>query len=134
MKREIDHIADSDKKVEQTAESAQNVQNEDLIQRKAAIEALARMMSRSYTPDGSHPADEEIFRVQEVFADCIEALEILPSVQPERKKGRWIIDGHHVQCDVCFESMCNTDREGDKIPINFCPNCGAMMLRGEQDG
>ena len=56
---------------------------DDLISRKAAIDALARMMPRSYTPDGSHPADEEIFRVQEVFADCIEALEILPSAQPE---------------------------------------------------
>ena len=54
----------------------------DLIDRQAAIDALARMMPRSYTPDGSHPADEEIFRAQEVFADCIEALEILPSAQP----------------------------------------------------
>ena len=130
-----DHNADISKKVEQTGETAQNVQNEDLISRKwlmecieegwvkfdtakdcnrmmhlvrdiapsvqpeqnaqdedlisrkAAIEALARMMPRSYTPDGSHPADEEIFRAQEVFADCIEALEILPSAQPEQ---RWI--------------------------------------------
>ena len=56
---------------------------DDLISRQAAIDALARMMPRSYTPDGSHPADEEIFRAQEVFADCIEALEILPSAQPE---------------------------------------------------
>ena len=57
--------------------------SDDTISRQAAIEALARMMPRSYTPDGSHPADEEIFRAQEVFADCIEALEILPSAQPE---------------------------------------------------
>ena len=80
------HIADVGKKVERTAVSAQNTSScaheNDLISRKAAIEALARMMPRSYTPDGSHPADEEIFRVQEVFADCIEALEILPSAQP----------------------------------------------------
>ena len=45
-------------------------------------------MPRSYTPDGSHPADEEIFRAQEIFADCIEALEILPSAQPEQ---HWIL-------------------------------------------
>lgn len=80
-------IADSGKKVERTAETAQKTSScaheNDLIFRKAAIEALARMMPRSYTPDGSHPADEEIFRAQEVFADCIEALEILPSAQPE---------------------------------------------------
>ena len=59
----------------------------DTIYRQAAIDALARMMPRSYTPDGSHPADEEIFRAQEIFADCIEALEILPSEQP---KTHWI--------------------------------------------
>ena len=57
--------------------------SDDTISRQAAIDALARMMPRSYTPDGSHPADEEIFRAQEVFADCIEALEILPSAQPD---------------------------------------------------
>ena len=73
-----DHIADSDKKV-----SISCAHENDMISREAAIEALARMMPRSYTPDGSHPADEEIFRAQEVFADCIEALEILPSAQPE---------------------------------------------------
>jgi len=60
-----------------------NVPVKDCISRQAAIDALARMMPRSYTPDGSHPSDEEIFRAQEIFADCIEALEILPSAQPE---------------------------------------------------
>ena len=75
--------SETPKSSERTAKTAQNVKDEDLISRKAAIEALARMMPRSYTPDGSHPADEEIFRAQEVFADCIEALEILPSAQPE---------------------------------------------------
>jgi hypothetical protein len=47
--------------------------------------------------------------------------------QARRPKGRWIIDGHHIRCNRCNESICNTDREGDKIPDNFCPNCGANM-------
>lgn len=72
-----DHNADVSKKV-----SISCGRENDVISRKAAIEALARMMPRSYTPDGSHPADEEIFRAQEVFADCIEALEILPPAAP----------------------------------------------------
>lgn len=70
-----------------TADTQKGEPMDDLISRQMAIDALARMMPRSYTPDGSHPADEEIFRAQEVFADCIEALEILPSAQPEQ---RWI--------------------------------------------
>ena len=75
---QLDHTADVSKKV-----SISCAHENDVISRKAAIDALARMMPRSYTPDGSHPAGEEIFRAQEVFADCIEALEILPSAQPE---------------------------------------------------
>ena len=55
----------------------------DLISRQAAIDALAKQMPRSYTSDGSHPADEEIFKAQEVYADCIETIELLPSVQPD---------------------------------------------------
>lgn len=49
-----------------------------------------------------------------------------------RPKGEWIIDGHHIRCNRCNEYICNTDREGNKIPDNFCPNCGADM-RGKKD-
>ena len=56
---------------------------DDLISRQAAIDAIAKQMPRSYTPDGSHPADEEIYKIQEIYADCIESIEILPAVQPE---------------------------------------------------
>ena len=69
--------------VERTAETAQNVSDSDLVYREAAIEAIAKQMPRSYTPDGSHPADEEIFKAQEIYVDCIESIEILPAVQPE---------------------------------------------------
>ena len=55
----------------------------DLISRQAAIDTLAMMMPRSYTPDGSHPADEEIFKAQEIYVDCIESIKILPAAQPE---------------------------------------------------
>ena len=51
---------------------------------------------------------------------------------PARPKGKWIIDGHHIRCNRCNEYICNTDREGDKIPDNFCPNCGAAM-RGDKE-
>lgn len=51
----------------------------------------------------------------------------------ERPKGLWIIDGHHIRCNRCNEYICNTDREGDKIPDNFCPNCGADMRGGKEE-
>lgn len=57
--------------------------NNDLISRQAAIDALAEDMPSTYTPDGSHPADEGIFMAQEIYADCIQTLKELPSAQPE---------------------------------------------------
>lgn len=47
--------------------------------------------------------------------------------------GNWIKYGHHITCDQCGQSMCDKDHEGDTIPQNFCPNCGADM-RGKQNG
>lgn len=52
----------------------------------------------------------------------------------KRPKGEWIIDGHHIRCNRCNEYTCDTDREGDKIPNNFCPNCGADMRGGHENG
>lgn len=62
------------------------------------------------------------------------ALSEMPTIDAEPvKRGKWIKDGHHIQCGRCGIWMCDTDREGDAIPKRFCPNCGADM-RGEQDG
>jgi hypothetical protein len=59
----------------------------------------------------------------------INALGDIPSAEP--KVGRWIRDGHHIRCSECSEYICEKDREGDTIPQNFCPNCGAKMERSE---
>ena len=56
----------------------------------------------------------------------------LPSVTPQRPKGEWIyktrIKGNPYiyECSVCNE--CHRDK------FKYCPNCGAEMRRGEEDG
>ena len=50
---------------------------------------------------------------------------------PERPQGEWIIDGHHRRCKKCGEYFCIADSEGNEIPSNFCPNCGARMQKGD---
>lgn len=61
----------------------------DTISRRTAIDELAKSMPRLYTADGSHPADEEIFKVQEAYADCIQTVKGLPLVKPAKEE-RWI--------------------------------------------
>ena len=55
---------------------------------------------------------------------------VQPLNEEVRKEGHWIRDGHHIRCSECSEYICDTDREGDTIPQNFCPNCGSKM-KGE---
>ena len=70
--------------------------------------------------------------VKELYYEAINRItEAVSNGTPyeDRPRGKWIIDGHHIRCNRCNEYICNTDREGNKIPDNFCPNCGADMRK-----
>ena len=62
---------------------------------------------------------------------CVDALEKLPSAQPEQKKGEWINRSLNIlypeweryTCSVCGKHSYN---------YNFCPNCGAKMEDGNE--
>ena len=65
------------------------------------------------------------------YQDCPIGLheeEILPSVEPERKKGKWIPVEREIvngRCSVCgYESHLY---ENDVYDENYCPNCGAKL-------
>lgn len=98
---------------------------DDLISRQAAIDILYKFAGCIVdTPNGDYCRAYEASRYK---------LETLPSVQPERKSGKWIPhgddDGEHYgdRCSVCGEWYVMIDGR-----TNYCPNCGADM-RGEED-
>ena len=75
------------------------------------------------------------------FTELCEAVEIAIqalSAQPERKKGKWIpmFNGEFMGgaywfgCSNCGRIVPDVRNGGWK----FCPNCGARMKEGEQDG
>ena len=93
----------------------------DLISRQAAIDALG-VEPLAYTDyeEGLHTK----------WADAKEALEKLPSAQPERKKGKWLHKSKQLaalntawwyECSICGYHAFNGMR------TDFCPNCGAEM-------
>jgi ribosomal protein S27AE len=105
----------------------------DLIDRQAAIDALA---------DYIHNVDKVMGTGHLTADDCKDAaasvLEELPSVQTERKKGKWIdfdddaVMTDTVQCSVCRKQFTvDADRFYDIgfviEDLRFCPNCGARM-------
>ena len=87
----------------------------DLIDRRAALEAVCMGCCEGRKGCKFYP-----------YCDCLTPMRELPAIEPQT--AHWIIDGHHIQCSQCGETMCNTDREGDPIPRNFCPNCGVRMV------
>ena len=93
----------------------------DYISRQAAIDKLKREEKIFYSPTG--------------LRYLIGAIRDLPSAQPERKKGKWIITKTERGWN-CAEyptevtcSNCNYIEDYQKA-LYFCPNCGAEM-RGE---
>ncbi len=105
---------------------------DESISRKAVINELERAkirVSLTMVRQPTHSFERAIGRGTIGTLDDVEKnIRRLPP--SESKIGKWIRDGHHIRCDQCGMYMCDTDREGDKIPNNFCPNCGSYN-RGE---
>ena len=55
----------------------------------------------------------------------IDAVNMQPIVQPEAKRGRWLInsDGYYPYCSVCMKEPENG------VMTDYCPNCGAEMKK-----
>ena len=87
---------------------------DDLVSKSKVIEHIARQ----YTAHGE--AIPEWLHIGD-----------LPSAQPERKKGKWLLCGNHHVCSECDEwALTRLDEdECDEVDIltDFCPNCGLPM-------
>ena len=110
---------------------------EDLISRRAAIEAL---IAEGRNVDSRYLESERIIHE----SDAVEAISMLSPAQSERNKGKWqlcnILDyaqrptGRRVlRCPFCeyLTDDFRTRMEYYHILTHFCPNCGAEMEGGE---
>lgn len=106
---------------------------EDAISRQAAIEKIVEHIRTAEEPYIINDLDKAFSWGLEV---AIFVLSGMPSVQPERKHGHWIIDTKFgadimsckqiVICSECYKGIFWGKQ-------NYCPNCGAEMEEGEQE-
>ena len=87
----------------------------DCISREAAIEVVQKWFDRI-------KLNGDI---------CLDGLRSLPSVEPERKKGKWIHIVGFWECDQCHEKYMDMPTCMGKVIYEYCPMCGAKM---EVDG
>ena len=69
-------------------------------------------------------------------AECLAEIDAAPTIEPERKKGKWLelTNGNHTYvCSVCGRMLVNITDGKNNVAKNYpyC-NCGADM-RGGQD-
>lgn len=90
-----------------------NILSNDCISRQAAIEALREGFKKSPT----------------TAIRAMSTIKILPSAQPERKRGNWKYNGKSGTFKIFTCDQCGRNSEAE---FNFCPDCGVDM-RGDSD-
>ena len=92
----------------------------DLVNRQAVIDTIETDCSWDmFNEWGSRtPIGESI----------IEAIKRVPSVEPERKLGKWIWeDGNIPYCSICKKYSDDADMQDIHGEVKFCSHCGAKM-------
>ena len=91
---------------------------------------MSDLISRQDTLDAIQKRADEIDSVYSAFWEGLkiaqDIVEKVPSAEPERKKGYWIVKDEdwrkQLEWDECSECGFATTKQ-----YNFCPNCGADM-------
>ena len=101
-----------------------------------AYESNIRKLSVQYG-DGTYPGDREAMIYDEALVDALYALNEAPTVDAvEVVHGKWVHSGRRIPNGVDWWhcSECGKSATGVEIKYNYCPNCGAKMDGGNDDG
>lgn len=99
--------------------------SDDLISRQAAIDFIKE---HSYPVRYDNTSIEQGMTVTGIE----QALNEMPSIQPNQKTGRWEHDGGHF-ANRWLCSQCGYKFYFEKSEAKYCPNCGAKMESDNND-
>ncbi len=105
------------------------MQNNDLISRSAAINAVSSLMPSLTTPDGTGSNGNVIISAQEMCVDALQALHELPTVStmPIAPVKIERYDNGQGRCPLCKTDI-PFQVVNDKWAFElYCPHCGAKM-------
>lgn len=114
-------IRDTCEAIDRVASAQPEIKTDgDMISRRVAIDAIMSLVNFDTVKELRQYCDSHLAAVwSDGIRDAIDAIEDVDSTQPERKTGRWIDD----HCSECGQYVFHEDVR------NFCPNCGAKMLK-----
>ena len=111
----------------------------DAISRQAVLDAIYKMHmngKEGVLHDLKTETGSDAF-FAETIADAVEALEELPSVNPQPKTGHWIKKEDDTcwwyACSECEQEPLKNRWNDDDVLSTFCPNCGAKMEGSDAD-
>ena len=96
----------------------------DLISRQVVLDVFRNLAFDHIFQCGEYYGEDERQLTIINAGKAIDVIENIPSAEPERKTGEWIIHENYDECSKCH---CFTS-----VGFNYCPHCGAEM--GVVDG
>ena len=61
--------------------------------------------------------------------DAVAVIATLPTIESERRKGKWVKQNPMVDTEECSE--CGYNIQSEELETPFCPWCGANNMRGD---
>lgn len=104
---------------------------------KCEIERAVKLLSQQLT--WMYDDGEISYEVcLELSGKLMDIANMVRGEEIEERKGKWIeqtdyIGDTYYDCSVCGESWTTIDGTPWENGMNFCPHCGARMVRGEED-
>ena len=97
-----------------------------------AIEALKQTEQPTEVQDILQYLDEYLHPIispehWSVYSELYDMISMLPSAQPEQKKGKWILCENPIYFYDADPYLCTVCNMKNNRQTKYCPNCGAKM-------